>query len=188
MNPEDKPADDKSGPTPPEPAPKPDDKPADTPNPLQSELDAANNELEKLRKAQKERDDADLSEKDREKQRADEAEARANTSTERLRRVAIIQAVRDAAPGEKVDVDVDAIRDLYDAGAFKDIKLDDKTGDPIGIADKLKALVKSKPYIVKKTVAAPAPDINADKKGDEKPGEMTDDRKAALAKRFRLKK
>lgn len=151
-----------------------------------SKFDEVQAELDRLKADAQTRADAELSEKDREKKRADDAEAREKAKDETVRRLSILQSVRDAASAQKIDLDLDAVRDLYDAGKFRDVKVDDR-GDAIGVPDFLKTLVKDKPYILRPGTVK-APDINADKTGTAKTGEMDAERRAQLEKRFRLKK
>lgn len=150
----------------------------------QKDADEREARLKEFEAAEEKRKSAEMTEVEREKTRAEAAEAALKEKDERLRRREILDAVRSEATKQRLDVDSEAVADLYAAGAFNAIKLD-KDGNPQDVDTALKDLVKRKPYIVKTKVQAP--DINATKTGDQKAGEMTDDRKAELKARFRLR-
>lgn len=153
---------------------------------VQDELDAARAELKKLQDAEDARKNAELSEVEREKKAREAAEAEVGKRDALLRDHAIERGITAAAREQKLDLDESAIEVLQKAGEFNGIKVVD--GKAVGIGDHLKELVKSRPFVLKAKPAAP--DLGADRKGDEKdgqtPGALTDDRKSDLKKRYRL--
>lgn len=160
---------------------------AEVPAHIQAELDKARAELKKFQDDDDARKTAELSEVEREKKRASDAEARNGAKDSTIRRLAILQGVREAASDLKIELDMSAVRDLYEARGFEGVKVDEN-GDPVGLADHLKSLVKTKPYVVK--TAALAPDIHAQDRGKDltPSGELTDERKADINRRFRIHK
>jgi len=179
-----------------EPQPKADEKPK-TLAELQAENDSLKNQistvnresadrrkkLTALEAAQQKQADAELSDAQREKKRADDAETKLAAKDENLRRYSVLDATRAAAQKQSLVLNEAALQDAYAAGAFKSIELDDD-GLPQGADAHLKELVKSRPYILQNQVNAP--DHNAGKggKSDEL---ISDEEHAANARRFGLR-
>lgn len=130
-------------------------------------------------------EDAQKTEAEREKSRADRAEEATKAQEATIRRLAIRQAVIDAGPGQKVTIDPTALDTLYRAGEFDSIKV--KDGVPDGIEGHLKTVLAKYPFLAK--APAKAPEIHAGKGGAadvDEAGNISDDRKARLAKRFKI--
>jgi hypothetical protein len=93
---------------------------------IKAQLSTVNRESAERRKKlavleadQQKRKDAELSDAEREKKRADEAEARATAQAEQLRRYSILDATRAAAQKAGVSLNEAALADAYAAGAFR---------------------------------------------------------------------
>lgn len=150
-----------------------------------ADFEAAQAELKTLRDAKTAREEAELSEKERAEKRANDAAEQVTAKDATIRRLSILNGIRDSAATAKLDLDMEAVRDLYAAGAFKDVKVDEN-GDAIGLPEFVKDLVKKKSYLVKPGENVKAPDIGAGKTGAETPGEKTEAEVADLKRRFRV--
>lgn len=139
-------------------------------------------ERDQLAAEKQQREDANKTELERERDRATKAEQSIAAKDEQVRRLSIMQGVRDVAGAEKIDLDMDAVRALYDAGRFGKVKVED--GEPQGLKEFVKELAKTAPFIVK--AAVKAPDIGAGRRGKDADTGDDEQRQEALKKRFRI--
>lgn len=106
-------------------------------------LATATKELEDLRKKQKERDDADLSEAEKATARANDAEKRATEAEERLKTANTQRAIEREAGKLNFHDPEDAIVQIVGKLEY------DPDGKPTNVEAALKALATAKPYLVK---------------------------------------
>lgn len=143
---------------------------------------------DELSAAEKQRQDAELSEVERlKKQLADLTSeldgAKKENQTNRLRR-----AFEMSAREQKLSfVNPQAADDAFDRANLEEVEVDDD-GKVSGMDQVLKDLQKSRPYLFAKEEKEDAPDIDATRKGKGNKGELTKERAAELEQRFRLQR
>ena len=157
----------------------------DTEAELRKELAAANREAAKFRKerntAKSELDkikESQLSEHEREKKRADDAEAKLAASSARVREANLKVALADS--GTHI-VDIDTATILLER---RGVEYDDDD-NPVGIKDAIDTLVKEKPFLVGKVASKGGNNAGAGNDDGEGSAGLTAD-ELAMAKSFKM--
>lgn len=168
-----------TGATPPEPAPQADPPPvaADSDpgelDRLRAALKAANKEaadrrkrLDALEAAEKDRQQAEMTELDKTKAELDALRTANATAAAKLRRAALKDAASDAAQRAGLTFAAGALADAVQLGAFDELEVSED-GGVSGMADAVKALQKQRPYLFAPTQVE-KPEINSGARGNGK--------------------
>lgn len=134
-------------------------------------LKAANKEaadrrkrLDTLETAEKERQQAEMTELDKTKVELDALKAANATAQASLRRAALKDAASDAAQRAGLTFAAGALADAVALGAFDELEVSE-SGSVAGMADAVKALHKQRPYLFAPTTPV-KPEINSGARGN----------------------
>jgi len=136
--------------------------------------------LADLEAAEKKRKEAEMSELDKAKAKLAEAEQKLAQQTKEMNTFRIKHAVEITAG----KLGFQNPEDAYQLADLSAVEITDE-GKVAGVEEALKALAKSRPYLLKASTTT-HPNIDANTRGAGGRGELTEERKAELNQRYRI--